>query len=179
MLIQQHIKQLVEMAAPYCKDRESVLRLQSQIQPVKFGNTVQWAAAAEYTLALFQVPRDAVYCVIMRVECYTVNLTSGAADYGTYQPPPPGKAFWRTGQSGSTAQYIVSDDQQQSHTMLDCDEMRLFAPGQNIDLVGDFLVSPDGLTRNVRTLVYGYLVAAEVIEHIGQNMVYEPPDTGV
>lgn len=174
------------MAAPFLRNGEDqqaatneYFRLLSQIQPVKFGNTVLWTAATTYTLAQFQTPREAVYCVVMRVESYTVNLTSGATDYGVYQPPPPGKAYWQTTAAGSSTAYLASDDTMQSHVMLDVDEFRIFGPGEFITLTGEFLVSPDGLTRNVRATVYAYLVAAELIERIGQNVIFEPPSTGV
>lgn len=186
MLVQQHIKQLIDMALPYrlagneptAFDKEYA-RLLSQIQPVKFGNTVQWTAAGIYDLAVYQVPRNADYLIVMRVECYTVNLTSGATDYGVFQPVPPGKAYWEITPSGTGTTRIVSDETMQSHVMCDVDEQRFFSAGELATLKGDFLVSPDGQTRNVRSLVYSYLIGNEIIERIGGMPITEPPSQGV
>lgn len=188
MLVQQHIKQIIEMALPqhwiFSEEAAAAAsaeytRLLSQITPNKFGNTVLWTAAGVYSLASYQIPRNADYTIVMRVECYTVNLTAGAADYGFQQPPPPGAAYWELTPSGTGTANIVSDETMQSHVMLDCDEQRFFQAGQTITLKGDFNVSPDGNTRNVRTLVYCYNVSSEIMERIGGLQINEPPSSGV
>lgn len=191
MLVLEHIYQLVTAAAPHLRgygrngppldspDRAEWQMLWNQIKPVKFGNTVQWDAATEYTLAFYQIPRNGVYNVVLRVECYTVNWTSGDPDFGLNEPPPPGKAFWRYTPYGTGTSYDLTDIQAQSHLLLDVDEFKIFKGGYNISLIGDFNVSPDGQTRDVRTIVYSYNVGAQIVERIGGNVVIEPPSTGV
>ena len=120
-----------------------------------------------------------IYLIVLRVECYTVNLTNGAADYGMNEPPPPGKAFWRYTPYGTGVSYDLTDVNAQSHLLLDVDEFKIFKGGYNISLIGDFLATADGDTRNVRTLVYAYNVGAQIVERIGGNEVIEPPSTGV
>lgn len=190
MLVQQHIEQLIKMAMPQrflvaANDAERQAfadehsRLLSQITPVKFGNTVLWLAAGTYDLAQYQIPRNAEWLVVMRVETYTVNLTSGAGDYGIQEPVPPGAAYWQRTPAGTGSTEILSDETMQSHVMCDVDEHRFFSSGNTITLVGDFLVSPDGDTRNVRTLVYAYNVGSEIMERLGGTGIYEPPSVGV
>lgn len=154
-------------------------RLLSMIKPIKYGNVAFWDAAATYTLAQYQVPRNTGANIVMRVENYTVNLTSGAADYGTFQPPPPGTAYWQAQAAGSSTTEILTDPNMQSHVMLDVDDFKIFLPGQNVVLVGDFIASPDGNERNVRTTVYSYNVTAELIERFGGITAIEPPSSGV
>ena len=81
MLIQEHLKQLVWMAAPWlqfhhhdkgasdrdCSDCKLHQELLADIKPIKFGNIVDWVAAAEYSLAQYQIPRE-TFNIIMRVE---------------------------------------------------------------------------------------------------------------
>lgn len=191
MLVLEHIYQLVTAAAPHLRgygrngppigspDRDEWQSLWNQVKPVKFGNTVLWQAATEYTLADYQIPRDGVYSIVLRVECYTVNWTNGAADFGMSEPPPPGKAFWRYTPYGTGVSYDLTDVNAQSHLLLDVDEFKIFKGGYNISLIGDFNASADLATRNVRTVVYAYNVGAQIVERIGGNEVIEPPSTGV
>ena len=207
MLVLEHINQLVFSAAPYLRhwyiqqprkflpdnrtitveweewnaseDAREYGQLWSQIKPVKFGNTVQWHEATTYTLADYQIARESFYNIVLRVECYTVNLTSGAADFGTFEPPPPGKAFWRYVPYGTGVNYDLTDTTAQSHLLLDADEFKIFKSGYTLALIGNFLVSPDGLTRSVRTLVYSYDCGPQIVERIGGNQVIEPPSSGV
>ena len=192
MLVLEHIKQLVVAAAPHlashhhddkkqhrdCLDCALWHSLWNQIKPIKYGNTVQWEAATTYTLADYQIPRDAAYHIVLRVECYTVDLTSGAADYGLSEPPPPGKAFWEYIPYGTGTTYVLTDVNAQSPLLLDVDDFKIFKQGYTVALIGNFLVSPDALTRAVRTTVYGYDVGPQIVERIGGNTVIEPPSTG-
>jgi hypothetical protein len=183
--------QLVSAAAPHLRgygrsgppvdspDRAEWQSLWNQISPVKFGNTVLWSAATEYTLADYQIPREAEYNIVLRVECYTLNLTSGAADYGMSEPPPPGKAFWRYIPYGSGVSYNLTDITAQSHLLLDVDEFKIFKAGYNLALIGNFNAASDGATRNVRTIVYSYNVGAGIVERIGGNTIMEPSSNGV
>jgi hypothetical protein len=190
MLIQSHIESLIKLARPHLfqsarsdehqtQNESDYAQLLSQIKPVKFGNTVFWLAAGTYDLAQFQIPRNADYCAVLRVECYTVDLASGASDFGVYEPVPPGKAYWQITPAGTGTPRIVTDSGQQSHVMCDVDEFRFFPAGETITLTGNFSVSPDGNIRNVRTLVYAYLLGPEIMRYIGGVDVYEGPGSGV
>ncbi len=192
MLVLEHMKQLVYAAAPHlaahhhadgrqhdsCPDCNEFHSLWNQIKPIKYGNTVQWNAAANYTLADYQIPRDAAYHVVLRIECYTVSLISGDGDYGMSEPPPPGKAFWEYIPYGTGTTYVLTDANAQSHIMLDVDDFKIFKQGYTVALIGAFLVSPTATVRNVRTVVYGYDVGSQIVERIGGNTVIEPPSTG-
>jgi hypothetical protein len=191
MLVLEHIHQLVAAAAPELAhygrsgppqghpDREGWLRLWNQISPVKFGNTVLWNAAGNYTLADYQIPRDGAYLVVLRVETYTINWTSAAQDFGVNEPPPPGKAFWRYIPYGTGVSYDLTDTNAQSHLLCDVDDFKIFKSGYTVALIGNFNVSPDAQTRNVRTTVYAYNVGSQIVERIGGSVVFEPPSTGV
>lgn len=170
MLVLEHMRQLVEACNP--ADRTEYDLLWSNVKPVKFGNVINWQAANQYTLASYQVPRD-TFNVVLRVECYTVNLNSGAADYGMNEPPPPGKAYWQYVPAGGTGlvSYNETSTLMNSHLLLDADELLFFQGGYDCSLIGDFLVSPDGASRNVRTLVYSYNCGAQVIDRIGAGRI--------
>jgi hypothetical protein len=168
MLVLEHMKQLVKACQP--ANREEWERLWADIKPVKFGTAVSWEEAAAYTLAQYQVPDQTSYLIVLRTECYTVNFTSGAADYGLYEPPPPGFAYWQYVPAGSSGgSYIVTDQNAGTHIVLDCDEMLWFKGGSNVSLIGNFNVSPDGDTRTVRTLVYGYVVGTSIANRLGRG----------
>jgi hypothetical protein len=193
MLVLEHMKQLVYAAAPHlaahhhsdgrkhddCPDCLEFHSLWNQIKPIKYGNTVLWEAATIYTLADYQIPRDATYHIVLRVECYQVDWTNGAADLGMNEPPPPGKAYWEYIPYGTGTVYVLTDVSAQSHLLLDVDEFKIFKQGYTVALIGNFNASPDGLTRDVRTTVYGYDVGAQIVERIGGNTVIEPPSSGV
>lgn len=175
MLVLEHMKQLVKACNP--QSREEWQQLWSQINPVKFGNTVNWMAAGTYNLALYQIPRES-YLVVLRVETYTVNNTSGAADFGIFEPPPSNYAFWQYLPYGSgTVSYPLTDQNARSHLALDADDFLIFQGGFNVALQGTFVVSPDGQTRQVRTLVYGYSCGPQVIELIGAGQAIIAPST--
>lgn len=170
MLILKHIQQLVEACHP--DSRAEYEELFSSISPVKFGNVNNWSAAGIYTLAQYQVPQEN-FLVVLRVECYTVNLTAAAADYGVFEPPPPGTAYWvyyPPDGSGSNAQSVTSP-LMNSQLALDADELLIFQGGQNAALLGNLLVSPDSGTRKVRTLVYSYLIGEKVKDGLGESRV--------
>lgn len=180
MLIQEHLKQLVWMAAPWlqfhhhdkgasdrdCPDCKLHQELLADIKPIKFGNIVDWVAAAEYSLAQYQIPRE-TFNIIMRVECYTVDWTSGEADFGMSEPPPPGTAWWQFAAYGTGQTEILTDQNAQVQLLLDSDEFLVFRAGQNAELIGNFDASPDGVTREVRTLVYSYNVGSAIADRIG------------
>lgn len=175
MLVLEHMKQLVKACKP--QSREEWEELWANVKPAKFGNKVNWLAATTYTLADYQIPRDN-YNVVLRVECYVVNQTSGAADFGIYEPPPMDYAYWRYTPYGSGAvSYPLTDQNARSHLALDADDFLIFQGGYNVSLIGNFVASPDGLTRQVRTLVYSYNCGPQVIERIGAGQAIIAPSS--
>jgi len=175
MLVLEHMKQLVKACNP--QSREEWQQLWSQINPVKFGNSVNWQAATNYTLADYQIPRES-HLIVLRVECYTVNFTNAATDYGMFEPPPSNYSFWQYVPYGSGAVSDPLTDQfARSHLALDADEFLIFQGGFNASLIGSFVATPDGQTRQVRTLVYGYTCGPQVIELIGAGQAIIAPST--
>lgn len=173
MLVQEHIRQLIKLANPI--DRAQYLRYYAEITPVKYGQTVSWLAAGQYGVARYQIPAEASFHVVLRVECYTVNLTSGAADYGLTEPPPPGAAFWVYTTPGTfTIQQVITDQNAPVQRLLDADEYLFAKGGFDLWLIGDFSASPDGATREVRTLVYGYNIGPELGSVLGRSEMIIP-----
>jgi hypothetical protein len=173
MLVLEHMKQLVKACNP--QSPEEWNELWANINPVKFGNVVNWQAATTYNLADYQVPLNC-YLVVLRVETYTVNTTNAATDYGMIEPPPSGTAYWQQVPYGSGApSYPLTDEDAQSQLALDADEFLIFQGGINLNLIGDFDASPDGDTREVRTLVYAYDCGPQVVERIGAGQAIIAP----
>lgn len=170
MLILEHKRQLVAACDP--QSPEQFREYWSQIRPVKFGNSVSWSAAQIYTLAEFQVPQEASL-IVLRTESYTVNLTSGASDYGIFEPPPPGEAWWvYYPPNGSGLNPVnVTSQIMNTHLAMDADELLIFTGGNNAALLGSFDAPSDGATRIVRTLCYAYLVGPAVADLIGSSKV--------
>lgn len=159
MIVLQHRKLLSEITG----------RAFHEILPVTFGFKINWTAATTYVLASYQTPASVSLCVL-RVECYVVNLTSGAADYGYYEPPPPGKAYWITARDAGTAEQegkLNSPVDAPTHLLLDCDQFFLFPPNRNANLLGNLDASPDGDGRSIRTKVYGYLIDSDAAARLG------------
>lgn len=125
-------------------------------------------------LGRYQVPDEAAYNIVMRVETYTVNLTAGAADYGMFEPPPPGFAFWQYTPYGAGSTFVQTSPTAPVQRLCDADEFLIFKGGYNLELRGDFTASPDAATRNVRTVVYSYNVGAFVADRIGVGEVEIP-----
>lgn len=165
MIQLQHKKLLVDSCYP--RDEAERLKLWSDIKPIKYGNEVFWQAATTYALAQYQVPDEAAYHVVLRVECYVVNLNAGATDYGQFEPPPPGTAFWQYVPYGAGATYNVTGAAIPSHKMLDVDEFLFFKGGYVLTLTGNLNATADGATRLLRTVVYGYNIGAMVADKLG------------
>lgn len=174
MLVLEHKRQLVKACQP--QSREEWEAFWADIKPIKYGNSVSWTLASppNYILASYRVPRE-VYQIPLRVECYTVNFTALAPDFGMFEPPPIGTAFWQTTDLGpGTTIYTQTRTTAPTHLSLDADELLIFHGGVNLQLVGNFAASADGNTRTVRTLVYGYDVGPRIVERIGTSQVIEP-----
>ena len=172
MLVLQHKKLLVE--ACYPKDEQEARELWADIKPIKYGGVVLWLAATNYTLARYQIPDEAAYHIVLRTECYTVNYTAAAADFGMFEPPPPGFVFWEYIPYGAGATYRLTAQDAPPQRIVDADEFLFFKGGYNVTIHADFQASPDGATRNVRTLVYGYNCGAMVADRLGMSEMEIP-----
>lgn len=149
-----------------CSDCKLHQTLLADIKPIKFGNVVNWNAATTYTLADYEIPRDS-FNIVMRVECYTLDLTPGEPDFGLSEPPPPGFAYWQYSGYGTGGVEIITDQQARSHLILDADAQMVFRAGMNVQLIGNFSVSPDAVARTVRTLVYSYNCGSAIADRVG------------
>ena len=173
MLVQEHIRQLIKLANP--QSAEEYNFFYSQITPVKFGATPSWTDAGEYGLARYQVPREASFCVVLRVECYVVNFTAGAADFGMFEPPPPGFAFWEyTTPGGAQVIEIITDQNAPVQRLLDADEYLFLQSGYEAVLIGNFSAAPDDDLREIRTLVYGYNIGPYLGGRLGRSEMVIP-----
>ena len=173
MLVQEHLRQLIKLANP-C-DHEEYRRFYAEITPVKFGTTVSWSDAGLYGLARYQIPREASFCAVLRVECYTVNETEGAADFGAIEPPPPGSAYWQYVVPGtSTVIQEITFTSAPVQRLLDADDYLFLKGGNEAVLIGDFVASPDGDIREVRTLVYAYNIGPTLGGVLGRSEMVIP-----
>ena len=173
MLVQEHIRQLIKLANP--ANEAEYRRFYAEITPVKYGQVVSWSAATQYGLARYQIPPEASFHVVLRVETYTVNFTAGAADFGAFEPPPPGSAFWIYTVPGTfTTLQEITDQNAPVQRVLDADDYLFLKGGYDVFLVGDFSASPDGDTRLVRTLVYGYNIGPELGGRLGRSEMIIP-----
>jgi hypothetical protein len=145
------------------------LQLWHDIKPIKFGGAVAWSeVVGANELAAYQVPQDASYLLILRVECYTTTFVAAAPGFGQFSPPPNSSAFWAYTDASSTSPERLTPVLP-IHVLCDSDEF-LFAKGDHrMTLISDLPAPPDGNARFIRTLVYGYLLGALVAGRIGDS----------
>jgi hypothetical protein len=157
--------------ACYPETLELAVRYWHDIQPVKFGNAITWMPSpTPVTLASYQIPIDAPYMLILRVECYTTTFTPGAAGFGVFSPPPPAQAKWvYTNIVSFTGNSYPVSPALPGHILLDVDEFLFAKGGETIALIASPGAAPDTATRYIRTLVYGYLLGALVANRLGTN----------
>lgn len=167
MLQLEHKRRIVE--ACYPNSQREGMELWHDIKPVKFGNFTQWLdLAGTNELASYQIPQDASYLLILRVECYTTTFIAAAPGFAMFSPPPNATAFWAYTESSATTPEIQTPTTP-IHILCDSDEF-LFAKGDHrMTLLSDFPAPPDANARFIRTLVYGYLVGALVAGKIGDS----------
>lgn len=165
MLQLDHKKRIVD--ACYPTSEEEAIQLWHDIKPVKFGNSVQWLELLT-ELACYQIPQDASYCLILRVECYVTTFEAAAPGFGNFSPPPNSDAYWAYTDAAAAGPDRISPTLP-IHIFCDSDEF-LFGKGDHrITLLSDLPAPPDGNARFIRTLVYGYLVGALVAGKIGDS----------
>ena len=162
--------------ACYPKDQQEALDLWHDIKPQRFGSFLNWAAAQEYVLAGYTIPDDAAYLVVTRVDCYVTTNVATAAGFGLYAPVPPGAPDftmrWVSAPSvpPSTAD-LNATGQEYTHILADVDEFLFFKGGNEISLRADFAANPTADVRQVRTLVYAYLLGPRVGDKLGSGEV--------
>ena len=139
-----------------------------EIKPIRFGDIVTWAAG-ETELASYQVPQDAGYLLITRVECYAFTTNSANAGYGLHLPPPTGNAVWISSEvTGITPGEVRWTPILPSFLLLDAEEFLLISSDNRAVLRMTLPVSPTTDTF-IRTLVYGYLLGAITAGQIGDS----------
>jgi hypothetical protein len=154
----------MEMRAAWLEESR---QLWHDIKPVKFGNSVLWAAGT-LSFATYQTPEDAAYMLILRTECYTTTFIAAAPGFGQFSPPPNDtQVRWEyTDLASGNDQYAITPTVP-VHILCDSDEM-LFAKGDHlVELIATVSAPPDGNNRFIRTLVYGYLVGSKIAGRIG------------
>lgn len=142
-----------------------------KLSSVLFGNDCTWEEEDTYILASFYVPKEQGL-FIFRTECYTTNLTSGAADFMQRQVVPPGTAYWATGQDQNTvtgALNEVTDSANVTSVVLDVDNWLLFGSGQYAQLIGVLAATADAAVRQIRTNCYGFLIPGEIFERFNNE----------
>lgn len=150
------------------KDEEEAIKMWHEIKPVKFGDIVTWAAG-ETELASYQVPQDAAYLLITRVECYAFTTNSANAGYGLHLPVPTGSAQWISSEVvGITAGEIKWTPFVPAFLLADTEEF-LFIASDNRAVLRMTLPASPTTDTFIRTLVYGYLMGAITAGKIGDS----------
>lgn len=149
---------------------DEAIKLWNDIKPVKFGSAIAWTTGT-VTLAEYVIPEDAAYMLVLRVECYTTTFVAAAPGFGQFSPPPGGSsvAFWQyTDISTATNSYRITNVVP-IFILCDVDEFVIGKGDHRMSLIATLDAPPDGNSRIVRTLVYGYLIGALVAGRIGSG----------
>jgi hypothetical protein len=168
MLQLDHKDKIVK--ACYPANYEEAMELWHDIKPVKFGNVTQWLEiAGNNELASYQIPQDASYLLILRVECYVTTFDPAAPAFGQFSPPPnSASTFWAfTDASAATPEILTPSVP--IHLLCDVDEFLLLKGDHRATLLTNLPAPPDGNARFIRTTVYGYLCGALVAGKIGDS----------
>lgn len=166
MLQLEEKHRIVQACRP--KDEEEALKMWHEIKPVKFGDIITWAAG-EAELASYQVPQDAGYLLITRVEAYAFTTNSAIAGYGLHMPIPTGSAQWISSEvSGITPGEIKWTPFIPAFLLVDSEEF-LFIAGDNRAVLRMTLPVAPTIDLFIRTLVYGYLLGAITAGKIGDS----------
>lgn len=165
--ILDHIQKIVGACHP--ESREEAIRLWHDIKPLKFGDRLTWVNSVNrQILALYQVPENASYLVILRTECYTYTEIAIAPSFRSFEPPPAGNLQWfvNTGAGPEPITGLVP-----THILADVEELLIVKDGITVSLEGVLAAPPDANARFVRTTVYAYHVTAEIADRIGSAEV--------
>jgi hypothetical protein len=166
MLQLEHKRGLVE--ACYPESLKEARELWHDIKPVKFGETVNWAAGVT-TFAQYQIPEDAAYMIILRVEMFATTYVAAAPGFGSFSPPPDIDAFWQyTDVSTATNAYRLTNAVI-LHLLADTDEFLIAKGDHSVALIGTIVSAPDANARVIQTTVYAYLIGALVAGRIGDS----------
>src|SRR5215510_13026663 len=101
MLQLEHKRRIVQ--ACYPENDEQAQKYWHDITPIKFGYVTQWLEIlGDNELASYQVPNDAAFLMILRVECYTTTFVAAAPGFGNFSPPPNASAYWALSDQSAT-----------------------------------------------------------------------------
>lgn len=169
MIQLQHKIRIVESCFPQTQMEAN--ELWHDIKPVKFTRSFTYPSIAPLTnvvLAAYQIPEDAAYMLILRVECYVTSFSPTSPAFGRFMPPPQGIARWTyTDIDPTTPEYKIAPTLS-INSYADTDEF-LFAKGDHrIALTADLNAVTDS-SLVIRTLVYAYLLGALVADRIGAS----------
>ena len=166
MLQLEEKRRIVEACYPI--DDDEALKMWHDIKPIKFGDIQPWTlGGVDLELASYQVPQDASYLLITRVECYVFTNNPAVAGFGQHMPPPTGNALWVSSEVvGITTNETTFTPTVPAHLLLDTEEFLLIR-GDNRAVLRIFINAPFTTDLFIRTLVYGYLIGALVAGKIG------------
>jgi hypothetical protein len=166
MLQLEHLNRIVD--ACYPESKEEAIELWHDIRPVKFGNRITWVEGL-VQLADYQIPEDAAYMLILRVECYVTTFVAAAPGFGMFSPPPPNNAYWQYTDVSTTDPTYRLTNVVPLHILADVDEFLFATGGHEVSLLTTLLAPPDGNSRIINTLVYAYMVGALVAGRLGSD----------
>lgn len=169
MIITAHMRQIVQACFP--ESQQEAIELWHNIRPVKFGQRTTWAAGA-FTLATYQIPEDAAYLLILKVECYTFTSVAAAPGFRNFEPPPDGSAQWISNAAAgptSVTGFVPI------HLLAEASEFLMIKAGLSITLTGTLNAPPDANLRNIRTLVYAYHISAIIADRLGSGECLTTP----
>jgi hypothetical protein len=167
MLQLEHKKRIVD--ACYPESLQEAIKLWNDIKPVKFGNSITWAEGTD-ELANYQIPEEASYMLILRVECYTTTVVAAAPGFGMFSPPPLGTvAYWQYTDISLTDPTYRLTSQLPIHLLADVDEFLIAKGGHEVSLVATLPAPPDGNPRSIETTVYAYLLSGDIADKLGSS----------
>jgi len=163
----EHKKRIVEACFP--RDDEQAEKYWHDIVPVKFGYVTQWLEIeGDNEWATYQIPQDAAFLLIARVECYTTTFVAAAPGFGVFSPPPNALAYWALSDQSAT-----NPNRQTPtvpiHILADVDEYLIAPQDHRITLFAGLPAPPDGNARFIRTTVYAYLCGGLIAGKIGDS----------
>ena len=138
----------------------------NELKAISFGYSIHWSSVTTYTLASQLVPYNKSL-IVLRAQCYLVNLLTSAADYQFYRAIPEGTAWWYLGSDTGTSLQEWTNSNAPSQLAMDTDSLILFPGGKYANLA--FLpstIAPTG-TWQIRTTVFGFLVSPRVADLFG------------
>lgn len=133
----------------------------NQIQPVKFGYTINYSVVADYFLASQLVPEN-MSMLVLRTQCYLTNQNEAASDYGFYRTVPEGDAYWVIGRDPGTNIQNWTLSTAPAQLVLDTDELLLFPANKYANLIFRPTDAAPAGSWKLQTTIYAYFVPPQV-----------------